>query len=930
MTISNKLLAFLLIFLFLTFVPYTKGSNDYWIMKYTYKENPDLLLEFGKGALRSARYENGDIVMVETIPMSKTRFDFAVSLVSQDGEVKWTKLYGSKKDDEILAVAILKNGDILLAGWSGYPKDGLVVCLDPNGNIKWGKLIGGKESDEIRAVDVAPDGSIILVGETYSETSTQSLWVIKLKPDGKLKWHRVFQLYESQSVTGLSVKVSSGGSILVGGVSKQRTAFLAKLTENGSVRWAREYTISESGEGIYGIEVLEDGTILTAGEYYTATANLFLMKLNGEGQVLWKKGYGSKYGENERNTKIYNIALTPNGDILIAGRSEQLDISAGHGVLIHTDKNGNLKSWWSMKQFVSVRAIYVDGKDIIAYGSGWKKTSVLAVFPLEGSFECFEESDVEVTSKPLTVKTSKINLKGKAVQFAYKNAGIDVTGKIELIGEELCRSKGDMEETQTSTTPREVSTLTEESYWVKSLIGIGDEEITDTAITGEGDIIAVGTTTSFGENGDVLVIRLSSKGETLWQKVYGGKGDDSAHAVAVTNNGEIIVVGQTNSFGAGDYDVWILGLDKNGNVRWQSTYGGEYGEGGLDVDLFTNGDILVVGYTGGFGAGNFDAWVLRLDPVGNIRWQRAYGGSGEDIAWGVKAVNGGTEIVVVGYTKSFNAKGEDGWIMYLDGNGNIKWQKMIGSDKDDEFLAVSEDADGNIVVAGMLTGKDDYEKGWVVKLNKRGKVLWQGAYGGEEYGDAFFDIDTAGDRITVAGGTQNFGTEETGSWVLHLDSSGNIINEFVCEEGDSMLWSVATDESSTVAVGYSTVEGKDIFIMKLPKDGNLECTICRSSEAIVRTPAIIIRDSKAVSENTKGIMKESRGTVDVSDFKEKVNCPAEEIKETKHREISSSESPSEVTPIQSPEEESTKGICGPGVFAVLAILGKIIRKRRGN
>ena len=59
-----------------------------------------------------------------------------------------------------------------------------------------------------------------------------------------------------------------------------------------------------------------------------------------------------------------------------------------------------------------------------------------------------------------------------------------------------------------------------------------------------------------------------------WAKTYGGSSDDWAYSVAIAPNGDIIVTGRTESFGAGGRDFWVLRLDENGNVKWQKTYGG--------------------------------------------------------------------------------------------------------------------------------------------------------------------------------------------------------------------------------------------------------------------------------------------------------------------------------------------------------------------
>jgi len=176
----------------------------------------------------------------------------------------------------------------------------------------------------------------------------------------------------------------------------------------------------------------------------------------------------------------------------------------------------------------------------------------------------------------------------------------------------------------TLTLPGKVS-AEESSYWVKTYGGSDYDWAHAVAIAPNDDIIVAGYTTSFGAGDDVLVLRLDEYGNVKWQKTYGGSEHDVAHAVAVAENGDIIVAGETESFGTGRTDAWVLRLDENGNVKWQKTYGGIYG-GGYDEDAYAvavteNGDIIVTGII-----------TMRLDANGNIIWAKDVGGTSVAIA----------------------------------------------------------------------------------------------------------------------------------------------------------------------------------------------------------------------------------------------------------------------------------------------------------
>ncbi|KUJ99602.1 MAG: serine/threonine protein kinase, partial [Thermococcales archaeon 44_46] len=176
---------------------------------------------------------------------------------------------------------------------------------------------------------------------------------------------------------------------------------------------------------------------------------------------------------------------------------------------------------------------------------------------------------------------------------------------------------------------------------------------------------------------------------SYWAKTY-GKG--KAKGVAVDENGDIIVVGQKEK------DAFVARLDKDGNVKWFRTYGGDKWDIFNDVKIAPNGDIIVAGSSWSFSASDKDVWILRLDSEGNIKWQKTYGGSNADVANAV-AIAPNEDIIVAGYTESFGAGDWDVWVLRLDADGNVKWQKTYGGKWRDEATGVAIADNGDIIVA---------------------------------------------------------------------------------------------------------------------------------------------------------------------------------------------------------------------------------------
>jgi len=182
---------------------------------------------------------------------------------------------------------------------------------------------------------------------------------------------------------------------------------------------------------------------------------------------------------------------------------------------------------------------------------------------------------------------------------------------------------------------------------------------------------------------------------------YGGPGDETAFSVQQTSDGGYIVAGETTSFGAGWLpDFWILKLDENGNVRWQRRYGGTGEDAAASVHQTFDGGYVVAGLTGSFGAGDLDMWVLKLDPEGSIEWQKTYGGGFQDFAISVQQTSDGGYIAG-GRTFSFGAGLADLWVLKLDTVGNIEWEKRYGgADFERRVETIRQTWDGGYILAG--------------------------------------------------------------------------------------------------------------------------------------------------------------------------------------------------------------------------------------
>jgi len=276
-------------------------------------------------------------------------------------------------------------------------------------------------------------------------------------------------------------------------------------------------------------------------------------------------------------------------------------------------------------------------------------------------------------------------------------------------------------------------------------------------------------------SGDVYFLKLNSDGSLAWQKTFGGSGEDVAYSIQQTTDGGFIVAGCTSSFGAGGYDIYILKLNSSGTLIWQKTFGGGFDDKVYSIQQTTDGGYIVAGYTDSFGAGGYDVYVLKLNSDGSLAWQKTYGGNGYDKAYSIQQTTDGG-FIVAGYTESFGAGG-DVYILKLNSGGSLAWQKTFGGWSWDNAYSIQQTTDGGFIVAGCTYsfGAGGYDV-YVLKLNSDGSLAWQKTFGGKYYDGAYSIQQTTNSGFIVAGYTKSFGAGEydVDVYILKLDSNGEL------------------------------------------------------------------------------------------------------------------------------------------------------------
>lgn len=196
---------------------------------------------------------------------------------------------------------------------------------------------------------------------------------------------------------------------------------------------------------------------------------------------------------------------------------------------------------------------------------------------------------------------------------------------------------------------------------------VGLRAITPTA---DGGYLIAGAAPSTGTAIDGWLLKLDGDGNVQWQQSYGGTDNDGFASVIQTRDGGYLAGGDTQSFGAGMEDAWLVKVDGTGTIVWEKTYGGSDLELLNAVDNAGNGGYIVTGMTRSFGSGGTDGWIMRVDTSGTVLWQNAYGGAGEDSLSSIRALSDGSYLAA-GTTASFGTGNGDAWLLNVDANGNL-------------------------------------------------------------------------------------------------------------------------------------------------------------------------------------------------------------------------------------------------------------------
>jgi hypothetical protein len=359
--------------------------------------------------------------------------------------------------------------------------------------------------------------------------------------------------------------------------------------------------------------------------------------------------------------------------------------------------------------------------------------------------------------------------------------------------------------------------------WQKFLGGTDSEDVGAIQQTADGGYIVAGTT--FSNDGDVSgnhgsgdfwMVKLDNTGTIQWQKCLGGTEGEIAHDIQQTSDGGYILTGETWS-NDGDVsgvhtdmfgfvlkqDYWVVKTDSQGNLQWQKCLGGAQDDRGYTVRETSDGGYIVGGWsnsTDGDVTGNHgtdDYWIVKLSNVGNIQWQKSLGGTNSDLLKNIEqTLDGGFIIAGTSSSSDNDVIGQSGtgdlWVVKIDLNGNIEWQRCLGGTDFDDGAFVQQTADGGYIVTGSPQSNDGdvsgnhsfyYEDFWAVKLNPTGNIVWQKCFGGTNSDESYCIRQTTDGGYIMAGYTLSNNGQISGNhggkdfWIVKLSAYASELDD---------------------------------------------------------------------------------------------------------------------------------------------------------
>lgn len=323
--------------------------------------------------------------------------------------------------------------------------------------------------------------------------------------------------------------------------------------------------------------------------------------------------------------------------------------------------------------------------------------------------------------------------------------------------------------------------------WSKTFGGTNDDRGNDIIQTNDGGYAVLGYSTSsdqdVSENAgsqDFWMIKLNANGSISWSKTFGYTGADFGTTLLQTADNSYLITGVldvTASAGQGNSqrhaggDIWAIKLSENGELQWSKYFGGSFTDAPFGVVETEDHNFIIAGSSDSGDVdisnnnGSYDFWVLKIASNGSLLWERSFGGSEIDEGRAITTTNDGN-FIIVGDTRSAdkdvsnNNGAADVWVIKMNTDGNLIWEKTIGGTSFDVARSVSKTQDDGFIISGSSRSLDNsftnqgQNDALLLKIDAEGNGVWKQTIGGAEI-DFFYDAVQLNDASIIAVGETN-------------------------------------------------------------------------------------------------------------------------------------------------------------------------------
>ncbi|MHC1593293.1 MAG: CARDB domain-containing protein [Methermicoccaceae archaeon] len=841
------------------------------------------------GRAVSQTSDGGYIVAVERLGMGISQETMLVK-ISSGGRFQWNVSLNTSTIKYATDITTMADGGYLVVGYvgvSGKSYDGCLVKTDAAGAVQWNKTYGGSGYDYFHALAKTSDGGYALAG-SLSDDGEYKGWLLKTDASGTEELNVSYSSGRFNPMYNLSgwgyfyalQQTSDGGYVLAGcsGVYGEPTnAWVLRADLEGKRLWNSSFG-GDKTDRLYAVRQLSQDSYAVAGNTesyavpysaHTTYPDMWLVKLSCSAQHPRPvEHWNATYGESEWDAAS-DVLRNADGGYMLAGYTSSYGSGEKDGWVVKTCPNGTEQhsiAHGGSKDDVFYSAAYTaDGGYMLAgytssYGSGEKdgwvvKTDANGTEQWNRTFGARRDD---------SFRSIRQSMDGGYVLAGYTTSDYPFIRSAWLV---------------------KIDPLGNEQ-WSRVYGGGSTDAFNDVWVCSDGGYALAGYTQSYGAgSSDAWLLKTDSHGYEQWNRTYGHGSSEIAHAVIQTEEGGYALAGNTTSYGAGSSDAWLLKTNGSGVEAWNRTFGGGGTDSAVAIGQNIDGGYALVGQTDTYGNGSLDGWLIRTSANGTEVWNITYGGETNDSFNAFQPVGDG--LALAGYTTSYGAGSSDAWLVkvgtplpaegpdlavhltlppsaypgaLLRIAGYVSNEGIAAADAcrmaiffngtPVGFLSVPHLAAGQSHLFGFnsytySTGLlnitaivDCYHE--VDDVNPANNIctaqvnVWQGSvcvpeeewnrtYGQGSWDEAFTLLDE-GDGYVLAGCTGSYGADSMDGWLFGTNSTGGLLWNFSYGgAGSNKFNSVVSANDGYVLAGYTTAYGagsSDAWLLKAYSNGS--------------------------------------------------------------------------------------------------------------